>query len=80
MIEESGSPLHFINNNPTPPRNILKSGWLQGESYLVNKVGIAEVKLGKGRMVLLPLRVQHRAQPYGTFKPLFNAILTSAGS
>jgi len=61
-----------------PNADILKSGWLQGESYLVNKVGIAEVKLGKGRMVLLPLRVQHRAQPYGTFKLLFNAILTSA--
>jgi hypothetical protein len=61
-----------------PNRDVLKSGWLQGESYLYDRVGAAEVKLGKGRMVLFPLRVQNRAQPYGTFKLLFNAILTSA--
>jgi len=29
-------------------------------------------------MVLMPLKVQQRAQPYATFKLLFNAILTSA--
>lgn len=61
-----------------PTGNILRSGWLHGESYLYNKVAVAEVKLGKGRMVLIPVKVQHRAQPYGTFKLLFNAILTSA--
>jgi hypothetical protein len=61
-----------------PTENILQSGWLHGESYLHNKVGLAEVSLGKGRMVLIPIKVQHRAQPYGTFKLLFNAILTSA--
>jgi len=61
-----------------PPSNVLKSGWLSGESHLYNKIGAAEVKLGKGRMILLPMRVQHRAQPYGTFKLLFNSILTSA--
>jgi hypothetical protein len=61
-----------------PTGDILQSGWLHGESYLHNKVGVAEVKLGKGRMVLIPIKVQHRAQPYGTFKLLFNSILTSA--
>jgi hypothetical protein len=61
-----------------PNDNILKSGWLQGESYLANKVGVAEVRIGKGRVVLMPLKVQQRAQPYATFKLLFNAILTSA--
>jgi len=61
-----------------PAGEILRSGWLRGESYLTNKIAAAEVRMGKGRMVLLPLRVQHRAQPYGTFKLLFNAILTSA--
>ena len=61
-----------------PNGNILQSGWLQGESYLYNKVGVADVKLGKGRMILMPLKVQQRAQPYATFKLLFNAILTSA--
>jgi hypothetical protein len=60
-----------------PKENILRSGWLQGESYIANKVAVAEVKMGKGRMVLMPLKVQQRAQPYATFKLLFNAILTS---
>jgi len=61
-----------------PDSDILRSGWLKGESYLHNKIAAAEVKLGKGRMILLPLRAQHRAQSYGTFKLLFNSILTSA--
>jgi hypothetical protein len=60
-----------------PKDNILKSGWLQGESFIADRIAIAEVKLGKGRMVLMPLKVQQRAQPYATFKLLFNAILTS---
>ena len=61
-----------------PESDVLKSGWLRGESYLQNKIAAAEVKLGRGRMILLPLRVQHRAQSYDTFKLLFNSILTSA--
>jgi hypothetical protein len=61
-----------------PKDNILRSGWLQGEPYLANKIGLAEVRMDKGRLVLIPLRVQNRAQPHGTFKLLFNAILTSA--
>ena len=61
-----------------PKSGILRSGWLQGESYLANKIAVAETRLGKGRIVLLPLRVQNRAQTHGTFKLLFNAILTSA--
>jgi hypothetical protein len=61
-----------------PTEDLLRSGWLRGDSYLHNKVGAAEVRLGKGRMVLMPLRVQNRAQPHGTFKLLFNSILTSA--
>ena len=61
-----------------PKSGLLRSGWLQGESYLAGKVGVAEVKMDKGRLVLIPLRVQNRAQTHGTFKLLFNAILTSA--
>jgi len=61
-----------------PAEDILQSGWLHGESHIQNKVALAEVRWGNGRMVLIPIKVQHRAQPYGTFKLLFNAILTSA--
>jgi hypothetical protein len=72
------STLQAISVVRYPNDKILRSGWLQGESYLAAKVAVAEVKLGKGRMVLMPLKVQQRAQPYATFKLLFNAILTSA--
>jgi hypothetical protein len=73
----------FSNMQPSivvryPASDILKSGWLQGDTYLYNKVAAAEVLKGKGRMILLPLRVQNRAQTHGTFKLLFNSILTSA--
>ncbi|MFH1572522.1 MAG: M14 metallopeptidase family protein [Acidobacteriota bacterium] len=61
-----------------PAGDILRSGWMHGEPQITNKVAAAEVRMGTGRIVLLPLRVQHRVQPHGTFKVFFNAILTSA--
>ncbi len=61
-----------------PDRDILRSGWLQGESHIAGKGAVAEIRSGKGRMILFPTKVLNRAQAYGTFKLLFNAILTSA--
>jgi len=34
-----------------PASELLKSGWLQGESDLQNKIAAAEVRMGKARMV-----------------------------
>ncbi|MBI3666088.1 MAG: hypothetical protein HY236_07665, partial [Acidobacteria bacterium] len=45
-----------------------------GESYLDDRIAAAEVSYGKGRVILLGFRVQHRAQPHGTFKLLFNSL------
>jgi hypothetical protein len=73
----SASNLHGTVVVRYPKENILRSGWLQGESYIADKVAVAEVRMGKGRILLMPLKVQQRAQPYATFKLLFNAILTS---
>ena len=36
-----------------------------------------DVKYGDGRVVLLGMKPQWRAQPFGTFKVLFNAALYS---
>jgi hypothetical protein len=77
MIPSSSAPQSAVVAR-YPSGDLLRSGWLQGESRLHNRIAAAEVRLGKGRIVLLPLRVQHRAQSHGTFKLLFNAILTSA--
>ncbi len=57
-------------------RDLLQSGWLIGEQVIARKAAAVSVALGKGRVVLLGLRAQNRAQTHGTFKLVFNALLT----
>lgn len=53
----------------------LRSGWAWGQDYLDGGVAIAEAKIGAGRLILYGPRVLFRAQPHGTFKLVFNALL-----
>jgi hypothetical protein len=55
----------------------LKSGWAWGQQFLKGGIVAAEVRLGKGRVFLFGPEILHRAQPHGTFKLLFNALLQS---
>jgi hypothetical protein len=55
--------------------NILKSGWLLGEDHITGKPGMVKVDYGKGEIVLIGFRTQHRDQTDGTFKLLFNTII-----
>ncbi len=57
-----------------PEEPLLLSGWIKGEKLLHRKAAIVDLKFGKGKVILLGFRVQHRAQPHGTFKLLFNSI------
>jgi len=57
-----------------PDETLLISGYLKGEQYLRRKVAAASFVLDKGKVVLLGFGVQNRAQPYGTFRLLFNAL------
>jgi hypothetical protein len=57
-----------------PASSLLQSGWIGGEQYLQDRIAAADVRFGKGRVVVLGFSPQNRAQPHGTFKLLFNAI------
>lgn len=54
--------------------NLLRSGWLLGGSRIAGRIALAEVSLGRGSVVLFAFRPQHRAQTWGTFPFIFNAI------
>ena len=53
---------------------VLRSGWLRGEDRIKDKIALAEVEMGKGRIVLFGFRPQHRGQTWGTFPFIWNAI------
>ncbi|HEV2704932.1 MAG TPA: M14 metallopeptidase family protein [Pyrinomonadaceae bacterium] len=55
-------------------REVLRSGWLLGPQFVAGKTALAEVSMGRGRIVLFGFRPQHRAQTWGTFPFIFNAI------
>jgi len=57
-------------------RDVLQSGWLIGEEHLAGKAAAVAVEHGQGQIVMLGFRAQHRAQTHGTFKLLFNALLS----
>ncbi len=57
-------------------KDILLSGWLEGEQAIAGRPAVVEARAGAGRAVLIGFRAQHRAQSLATFRLLFNAILT----
>ncbi len=59
-------------------KDVLRSGWLIGESTLAGKPAAVSVRLGQGQVVLLGFRAQHRAQTHGTYKFVFNALVNAA--
>jgi hypothetical protein len=63
----------YVEGNP------LRSGWLLGPNYITRHSALVEVTMGRGKVVLMGFRPQHRAQTWGTFKFLFNAIYLGEG-
>ena len=56
----------------------LKSGWAWGQKYLDRAAAIVDARLGAGHVVLYGAEVAWRAQPHGTFRLLFNALLPTS--
>ena len=61
-------------DSPTP----LRSGWAYGQGYLNGGVVAVEAPVGKGRLFLFAPEIMFRGQPHGTFKFLFNGIISPA--
>ena len=55
-------------------KDALLSGWMLGEKYVNGKTALAEATYGKGKIILFGFRPQHRAQTWGTFRFIFNAL------
>jgi hypothetical protein len=62
---------------PDSSRDILLSGWIRGEDRLARRAAAVAVSYGKGKIVLLGFRPQHRAQTHATFPFVFNALYWS---
>ena len=62
---------------PAAPADVLLSGWMRGPETIARKAAAVALSYGKGKVVLLGFRAQHRAQTPGTFPFLFNALYWS---
>ena len=58
-------------------KDLLVSGWIEGESVIAGRSAVIQAKTGNGRVVVLGFPVQHRGQTYATFRLLFNAVLST---
>ncbi|MDT9597669.1 M14 family metallopeptidase [Sphingosinicella rhizophila] len=55
--------------------NPLRSGWALGQDKLKGTIAIVDADIGKGKVFMMGPEVTQRAQPYATFKFLFNGLL-----
>ena len=72
------SRVRVVARYPAQPGDILLSGWMIGGTNLAGRVALAEVRYGRGRVVLFGFQPQYRGQSLATLPLLFNAIRTSA--
>jgi hypothetical protein len=58
-------------------KDVLLSGWLEGEAVIAGQAAAVEMRAGAGRLVLLGFRAQHRGQALATFRLLLNPLLSA---
>jgi hypothetical protein len=59
-------------------RDLLLSGWLEGERELARKSLLLDFRKGKGRIILIGPDVIHRTHTEATYKIMFNSLLAAA--
>ena len=57
-------------------RDVMESGWLLGEDRIVNRAASVQIRQGEGRLILFGFQPEHRVQTHGTFKFIFNALVS----
>ena len=63
-----------VASYPVDDRDILVSGYIKGADLLERRAAVVDFEVGNGRVVLIGLRPQYRAQPTRTFKLFFNSL------
>jgi hypothetical protein len=56
-------------------KDLLRSGWAVGQEKLAGTSAVVDIDMGRGKLFLMGPEVTQRAQPYASFKFLFNALL-----
>ena len=69
QVKGSVKPLAWFSDDQP-----LRSGWAWGQSYLRSGVVAFKADYGKGKLYAFGPEITFRAQPYGTFKLLFNGL------
>ena len=81
-VFETSVPRSVSDNRFTPlvfpERDLLISGWLEGEKALVRKSLLVDYRQGKGRIILIGPDVIHRTHSEATYKVMFNSLLSAA--
>jgi len=62
---------------PAASQDVLLSGWMRGPEAIARKAAAVALGYGKGKVVLLGFRAQHRAQTPATYPFVFNALYWS---
>jgi hypothetical protein len=70
-----GNPIETIARYAA--KNLLLSGWLEGEPVIAGRAAVLEADVDRGRVILIGFRAQHRGQSHATFRLLFNSIFTA---